>query len=337
MWASKITIEKVEPAAIDRLSTFESTFQSPFWAKVKEFVGWTHLFFSLKEGEDERLLLVLVKKLPFNVFIAYVPYGPPLFFEEDFLNEYLDFVSTEIRKYLPKTTLFIRYDLPWGSFDKNLNESDTLNFCSHSIQPEATIVLNLSKGYEKVRSSYKKRNLRHIQKCEKEQLFVKEWDKEENSFSSWYSIYLENGRMGNFSCRSAAYLKNMFSVSDDNNKAKLFLAYLGEEIVGGIVVIFNLSEATYLFGATVKELNISVAYALQDYVIRVLCQDNVAQYNLMGIAGPKDHFASLKGVTFFKESFGGIALYRKPTVDYKYRKMLYCCFVLIEKLKNCFH
>ncbi len=312
-----------------------SVMQSSYWAAVKHGNGWKPYAFEIEDENRRFSLLVLVKQvLPFFQ-LAYVPFGPPVSSQ---VGEVLRHLSKALRKMLPARVFALRYDLPFDEVeDQNvlLLSGPRYRTCKESVQPDATVRIDLKWGYHAVTMGYRDRAKRALRKAS--QLFeVGLWGGDAASFRRWYEIYLETAKRDGFSPRSAKYLKALLTLDGKvagDVQCKLLLATEKRKIVGGIITLFSSGEAVYLYGASQRFDSLSCSHVLQDYAIRLACEKGCSVYDLYGIPGPKGRGSHLAGLEVFKLSFGGQAYYRTPSTDYVYFFIPWKIYVLSEYVR----
>lgn len=334
-------IMKVQRVGLDRLEATGNPFQSQFWAIVKRPSGWRSFAFSytatgIDGNEHVSIVLVLVRKLFLGLRLAYIPFGPPVYeYEGDLSNQIKEF-SQRIRPLLPKGTAFIRYDLPW--FTQGVSELPTIGgkkikICRESVQPEGTSRIGLSGGYENVRSQYRERARRNIRKAKAHGITVKPWNGSQKLFDSWYTVYLETARRDGFSARSETYIKHILKLQTAGVSPHLFLAFHGNKVIGGALIMSSSEISVYLFGASLRIEGCSPSYLLQDIAIRDACERGCSIYDLYGISGPNSRGAHLEGLRLFKRAFGGYVCYRHPSVDYVYRRFVRFSYSQLERFR----
>jgi len=291
-------------------------FQSSYWGEVKKFTSWQNLWVRAHVSEIRSFdTLVLFKE-----YIAYIPFG---FDKEGSESVIREFVSL-LQPFLPKSIKFVRIDLPWG--DSNVHFPTN----HHSIQPTKTIHIPLLENFE---SSFKKRAVRHIKKCEQHSLKIREWDSRDLAlFDQWYTIYKETAQRDHFSARSKEYLLHLLSQHDEEITPLLYLAFDAKEIVGGIIVLLNSNEAIYLFGSTKRKEDYSPSYALHYWAMKEALQRGCSYYDMYGIEDTRSSFNHINSLSLFKHSFGGVEVKRYPTFDVVYHKMWYRLFMVIERI-----
>lgn len=327
---------------LEELDAAWNPFQSRYWAVVKKSSGWSSRAFRLSGGAQEggeswtAVVLVLVRRLAAGISIAYVPFGPP----SDLIGGNAAFLlrefSRSVKPYVPKGTMFIRFDLPWGEPDDErifAISGRGLHTCRESVQPEATARIDLSEGYTIVRSRYRERAKRNIRKAESKGITVESWDGTDASFDRWYDVYLETAGRDGFTARPAGYLRTFLHASGDDVDCRLYIAKSGEQILGGAIILESRCLALYLYGASLRVEGCSPSYLLQNHAIREACGRGRRIYDLYGISGPGQRGAHLEGLRLFKRSFGGYVCYRPPSVDYAYHRFPRSCYLIFEHMR----
>ncbi len=107
---------KIRPAPLSDCDAAETFLQSGFWASFKSAFGWTPLpFIVSRQGQADFSLLVMIRGIKAGLKFAYVPHGPALDSAADDAGrtELLAALSRALKPYLPKGTLFLRFDPPW--------------------------------------------------------------------------------------------------------------------------------------------------------------------------------------------------------------------------------
>ncbi|MEA4861271.1 MAG: peptidoglycan bridge formation glycyltransferase FemA/FemB family protein [Sphaerochaeta sp.] len=313
--------------------------QSSFWAALKHGSLWKPYAFEVEWEEHTHSVLVLVKQVLLVWNLAYIPFGPDLqALGVNQTNEFIRQLAKQIKPFLPPFVFALRFDLPFDEVnDENVSHlyGPRLRTLSESVQPEATVRINLKWGYQAVKLGYRDRAKRALRKAS-QSVGVGIWGGDESSFRRWYDIYLETARRDGFSPRSARYLKALLTLDgkvQGDVSSKLFLAILNRKIVGGIIVVFSPSEATYLYGASLRLDGVTSSHPLQDYAIKMACDRGCSFYDLYGIAGPKGRGSHLAGLEVFKLSFGGQCCYRTPSTDYVYRFIPWKVYTISEWIR----
>jgi lipid II:glycine glycyltransferase (peptidoglycan interpeptide bridge formation enzyme) len=360
-------------AGFSEIDSTSNPFQSGFWAAVKQFSGWEpHVFRISVESENTAInwstvTLVMSRRLLLGKVISYIPFGPATDGLDMPVSAFLRDVAREMRRFLPRGTICLRFDLPWylpEIEDLPAMSGHSFKPCGESVQPEGTTRLDLSGGYEQARMRYRERARRNIRKAQSRGVLVSEWDGSEEEFKQWYAVYQETARRDGFSTRSEEYLRRFLSFPrearpdpyvyfgqrrntvvsksyrlepeariSDGIDCHLYLAYVENRLAGGTMVMESKNLAVYLFGASLRFDGCSFSYLLQDHAIQKACERNRAIYDLHGISGPKNRGSHLDGLRLFKRSFGGYNCYRQPSTDFVYKPFFWLFYTLFETLR----
>lgn len=319
---------------VDDLSC-NNPFVSGSWAEVKRSNSWSSKAFIIDIDDMKYEILILIKSIKLNFSIAYIPFGPNPLHDASLSNaiDNLSIINTNLLGCLPKSVFAIRYDLPFNYNDiKDCSVIDGSYFKikEQSVQPIATTFIRLGNTLKTIQSNYRKRAKRHLKK-NRGIVEIDEWNGSSETLSQWYSIYKKTGLIDNFSVRSLSYVKKIL----DMDNTILLLAKVNNEIAGGIIIIYGIDVAIYLFGGALKDCGYSVSYSLQDEAIKICNNKGVKYYDLFGIGSEKsNHLVSLN---LFKTSFGGININRNSTFDYIIKPFVYFFFNLAEYFRYFFY
>lgn len=291
---------------VTSLSMGNAVMQSPLWALLKGQHHWQAHAFTIDTGGQVSDLLVLTRPLAGRWTLAYIPHGPAAEHSMD-----LSLLAGGLASHLGRDVFALRIDLP----PKSVNTLPSPPFipCRSSIQPEATVRIDLSGGYEAVRTHYRSRAKRALKANAAASLVIDQ----ECSFDDFYALYSETGKREGFLVRSKEYMRSIVETEDG---VHMLCAHLDGKLVAALVLLFTDYEALYLYGASARLEKISPSYSLQDRAIQIACEKGCAVYDLHGVgeAGTKSgHLASLE---LFKRSFGGERITRPTTADWPYRK-----------------
>lgn len=307
------------------LSGTHSALQSPFWATFKAQHGWQAHAFSITDEDRVTDLLVLTRRLfgPFSV--AYVPFGP-----DGVAFEQLYDLALQLKRLLPRSVFALRLDLPFGA---PLRQSyHPFCPCRHSVQPEATIRIDLRDGYPALRASYRMRARRSLRRLEEAGLVIEESRGLGAHFETFYALYRHTAEREGFLPRSRSYLESLV-VSGSDGQVSLISASLAGSMVAAIIVLYGQREAIYLIGASRRLDSLSPSYALQDRAIKVACERNLLWYDLYGVGGPDGRDRHLASLEHFKRSFGGSRVERPATMDLPYRTLLWRLYRFAEGVR----
>lgn len=309
----------------------KNPFVSDYWSKVKSLNHWNSYAFLIKENNNEFELLLMTKKIFCNYYIGYIPFSPVSIksVNQISLNTFYSALRI-IKKMLKEKCILLKVDLPFEFVNVDINKTK-FRFSKESIQPEATVRIDLTRSYDEILSEYKKRAKRNLKKNEGI-IETKEVEINDININLWYSIYQETAKRDGFSLRNLDYIKSVLYTNSDVNK-KFIFSYKDGNLVGGLIIIYSEDLAIYLFGASKKLDKHSPSYSMQDYAIYKLKEIGVKSYDFHGI-GLDNKSSHLKSLTLFKTSFGGCVYKRPKTLDYPINKFMYLLYKAAEKIRN---
>ena len=270
----------IETADSESIKEGSSLFQSGFWASFKSFFGWKPFYF-LINGKN---LIVLVRNFKALFSIAYVPFAPD--FEE---REHLLYISSEIRKQLPKNCLFIRYDLPWIREESVLNRKEKdlekLVKSSVDIQPPSTVILDITADEEEILSGMKSKTRYNIRLSARKGVTVRQYGVE--ALDEWYDIYTETAERDKIELHRKEYYKKLFTLAEaekDSPDLRIYMAEVEGENIAGIITSFYRGKAVYLYGASLnKKRETMPAYSLQWKALIDAKKEGCSSYDFFGI------------------------------------------------------
>ena len=347
----------VNPIALKEINSADNPFQSEFWAKVKGLNRWVSYGFTVipEAGEDtdaisEQTMLVLVKKFPGSFSLAYIPFAPTSV-NGILSGKLLYTIAGYVVSYINESVFAVRFDLPWNHSVTEWEKSDTppppppyqLSHLSYSIQPEYTVVIDLTRPIDEIYQSFRKRAKRNIQKCRELTIKKIKISEEMNLFNKWYETYIITAERDGFQPRSADYIRELLILGSTEEQsavltesavsAKLYLAILNNEIIAGIVTIQSKNRSVFLLGSSLRNTGIdcSPSYLLQWEAIQDAKETGCSIYDLFGIPPPDSRNHHLKGLSTFKSSFGGDSIRRSGTWDIPVQRIPYFIYSVIEK------
>lgn len=321
----------IEPAHLHLLDRNSELLQTGFWGSFREYFGWKAHSFRCTLEDREFYLLVLIRALKLGLKLAYIPYGPqfplsPLQGPES-VGEFLVESAKRLTPFMPKGTVFIRFDPPWGRYGAG-NRPEPLELCSGlwkapmDIQPPSTVLLDLTQTEDEILAGMKPKTRYNIKVSEKKKVEVIEGNIED--LSVWYALYRETARRDRITLHSFEYYKKLFELSitcgcpeAHTPEIKLLLARAGGELLAGIIVALKDQTARYLYGASSnRKRNLMPGYALQWRAIQLAKARGCAVYDMFGIPPANDPAHPMYGLYRFKTGFGGKILNRPGCYDF---------------------
>jgi lipid II:glycine glycyltransferase (peptidoglycan interpeptide bridge formation enzyme) len=360
-----VQLEPVDPALLPA----PNLLQSGFWSAFKESSGWKALSFMIHCTADDHAmdvpLFVLCRPLAAGYGIAYSPHGPapsqPL---PGRPCDCLEALSKALKPLLPEKTLFIRFDVPWGTTGEfNFPEAlcRPLKKAVYDVQPPDTVIIDLTPSAEELLAGMKPKTRYNTRLAEKKGVRVYEAGPDE--LPRWYSLYQETARRDGISIHEKEYYEKLFHSADKSaltdksastdesaNKAAagsyagqtplmhlLFAEAEGTLLAGLIVAVFG-TQAYYLYGASADQMrNYMAPYALQWEAMRLAKREGALSYDLFGIPPANDPSHAMYGLYRFKTGFGGEILHRPGSYDYPLKFFTYRAYRLAEAARTWYY
>ena len=129
---------------------------------------------------------------------------------------------------------------------------------------------------------------------------------EETDVENFYPILQETCLRDGFNPNPKEFYQTFLSELSKKKKAKLYMAYYHGKPIAGVLNTYFKNTAIYYYGASSNQYrNLMAPYLLQWHAILEAKQDGYKFYDFLGTADPSNPKDPLKGVTFFKQKFGG--------------------------------
>ncbi|AHH08560.1 peptidoglycan bridge formation glycyltransferase FemA/FemB family protein [Borrelia anserina] len=340
-------IKKIEIESLN-----ENYLQSKLWTIVKKASNnkspWKAIALSSNHFNK---ILVMQRKIFGNLYLSYIAH--PEFsnkkIEEinvDEINIQIKKFSENIRQYLHKNTIFIRYDLMFY-ISRNLKEDyiplkikfKNLKKTFDDIQPSNTTIIYLNDSLDTIKTKMKKKTRYNINLSSKKNIKII-IDDDFKYFNEFYELYKETAQRDKFTIHSKDYIKDLIKAfrEDKNSNIKLIIALYNEKLISGIIVGIYKDKATYLYGASSRESkHLMPNYAVQFKAIQLLKSLAIKEYDLLGIPPTYDPKHPLFGLFQFKTGFGGIIIHRIGCYDFVYKKFLYKIYSILEVLRYVYY
>lgn len=278
--------------------------------------------------------------------LAYVPHGPMIPGQErpeappEEPGTYLMEITDLLLPYLPKTCVFIRFDLPWEMSDDYVGFvgiHPPLVKAPVDIQPPSTVILDITLPEDSILGQMKSKTRYNIRLAEKKGVAVRYAGADE--IDTWYEMYKETAERDQIAIHERNYYSAPFdlikSFSGPQPDMQLFLAYIDEKPAAGIIVAAYGKRATYLYGASNNyKRNYMPAYALQWEGISWAKRKGCTSYDFFGIPPTNDPDHPMHGLYRFKTGFGGSVIHRFGCWDYPVKPALYSLSGAGEKMRD---
>jgi len=335
---------KITPKDAQELYPTDILFQSVFWGKVKNRLGWKTLAFNVSSPYPMGDVLVLTKSDFNGRSIVYVPQGPEHGPEPESYGIFLEALSCAMIDYLEPSTVFIRYDLPWVdpyAFDEYPNSPDSrgllrpegklrelrMNFGTRSwnlkkapydLTVADALIVDLTAQEEDHLARMKPKTRYNIRLAERRGVGVHKASA--RALPIFYELYQQTTlRNGFFTCDYRHFSSLFESRNENSNRQEIsfFLATHRQEVLAGAIVAYSGQNATYLFGASSNQSrNLMGSYALHWHIIKTARAEGFLFYDMGAISPAKDPEHPFYGMFRFKVGFGGRMIHRAGSWDF---------------------
>lgn len=296
--------------------------QTSAWGEFKSAFGWTPLLFS----EGNLGAMVLFRRLPLGLSIAYIPRGPVGDGDWDKLWKGLD---EHCQK---ENAVFLRVEPNlWEPVEKDFFKVHLPGFIAseQTIQPPRTILVNLEQSEEDLLMAMKSKTRYNIRLAERKDVVVRQSE----DVPAFHRMMLTTGNRDEFGIHSLDYYQRAYEFFSQEDACVLLIAEYQGQPLAGLMAFAQGETAWYFYGAsTNQERNRMPTYLLQWEAIRWAKNKGCKQYDLWGVPDQpenelEEHFIDrsdgLWGVYRFKRGFGGEIRRTIGTWDRIYRPGLY--------------
>jgi len=296
-----------------------SFLQSWLWGEFQESLGrqvW-------RIEKDNLKALVIRYNLPLGKNYLYCPRGPigPI---ETFLEKVKEigqkeksiFFKIEPDRDCPLDTVLEATTVPKGL---------SLFRSSKQIQPQKTLVLDISKPEEELLSQIHSKTRYNIRLAQKKGVTIEESSEKIDDF---LRLSKETAKRDRFHLHPQGYYQKMLEVLGQEGMIKLFLAKCKNQIVAANLVCFFGQTATYLHGASdYNSRQLMAPHLLQWHAICQAKQLGLKYYDFRGIDEKK-----WPGVTRFKKGFAGQEITFPGAFDLVFDKLWYFMYKIARKV-----
>jgi len=304
------------------------------WARLKAGFGWSPKF--IQHGGVGAL--VLLKRFPFGLSVAYIPRGP---MGDGDWSEFWSVVNDLCQC---EHAVFLRVEPDiWQPVEEKYIEDHLPGFVrsDQTIQPPRTILINLQNDEEDLLMRMKSKTRYNIRLAGRKGVVVKS----SADVETFYRMMLTTGERDEFGIHSIDYYKKAFNLFSPKDACVLLIAeYKGQPLAGLMAFAFG-KTAWYFYGAsTSQERNRMPTYLLQWEAIRWAKRKGCQVYDLWGVPDQPestleetflDRSDGLWGVYRFKRGFGGEVHRTIGAWDRIYRPLLYKLYkILVGRRKT---
>jgi lipid II:glycine glycyltransferase (peptidoglycan interpeptide bridge formation enzyme) len=307
-----------------------SIFQTPEWEKLKLETGYQK-----SHWLDD--ILVLQKTLPLGRSMLYTP--------EAGLSQLDDLAM--LRKIMEvgqkEKAIFWRLEIDapldqLPSLKKLLNSGKFVK-SFEEMQPEYTLILDISKSKEEILAQMKPKGRYNIKVAEKSAVLIEFESYKGKLLDNFYEMYRQTGSRHKITSRNKKYFESLLDILGEKGYARVYNAFAmleGKKTpLAAAIILFYGNRATYLYGGSSDEYrNLMAPYLLHSQAIDDAKAQNCTEYDFFGIAPDDDPKHPWSGVTRFKKQFGGEQVDLIGSYDLIFRPIEYQVFKIAEKIRR---
>lgn len=306
--------------------------QTDSWGLFKAQYGWEPV--RLHFGEFSAL--VLFKRLPLGLSIAYVPKVNI----SQAWPQLLSLIESECRQ---RKAVFLQ-------IEPDINEPfpvEQLNalFSGYSrneatIQPRGTILIDISEDEEAILAAMKQKTRYNIRLAERKGVKVELSD----DLEDFYKQMLVTCERDGFAVHSLDYYKNAFNIFEPLGQCALLRASFEGQSLAYLMLFLYGDRAWYFYGASNDACrNLMPAYLLQWEAMCHAKAKGAAIYDMWGIPDAdedqlEEQFMTrsdgLWGVYRFKRGFGGEVKRSVPAYVKVFKPLLYKAYLWLKKKRG---
>ncbi len=308
--------------------------QTREWGELKSRFGWK----SHPIIESEAGALVLLRRLPLGLSLAYIPRGP-LPASERSLAELLPALDRMLQSQRV-VVLLVEPDLQDAQSTRTGLARLNLQPSRLSVQPPRTIVVDLSGSEDDILARMKQKTRYNINLARRHGVLVRAGD----DTRSFYTLMQETTARDEFAAHSPAYYKAAYELFSPNNRVRLLFAEHAGHPLAALMVFAMGRRAWYFYGASSSESRQLMApYLLQWEAMRWARSRGCMTYDMWGVPDFDERtlesdFASrsdgLWGVYRFKRGFGGRLERTVGTWQRVYAPAVFRAVMLVLRLRR---
>ncbi len=301
--------------------------QSWGWSEFNANLGAKVWRLGVEDNGELVASAVLIKKnLPWGWAYWYCPRGPIINFQFSIFNfqSTLNFLMIELKKMATKEKIiFFRFE-PLEDFDIQNSKFKIQN--SVAIQPQKTIVLDLTKSEDELLSAMHSKTRYNIKLAGKKNLLVKHGQPNEVEFAKFWELMEATKKRDQFKLHN----KNYYRVMLKSPMMELWRVYFKEHLLAVAIVAKFGDTVTYVHGASANDFRSLMApYWLHWQVIKEAKHNNFCRYDLFGVDKLK-----WPGVTRFKEGWGGAKIDYPGTFDLVFNRLYYGIYQGLRRVRR---
>jgi lipid II:glycine glycyltransferase (peptidoglycan interpeptide bridge formation enzyme) len=306
--------------------------QTEPWGRLKSQFGW--------QAERVEETLVLYRRLPLGLTIAYVPRGPQV--PGDVPAAIFARLDDAARR-RHAVLLKIEPDLPDAPQHAQALVSRGFRPSPQTVQPRRSLVLDLAGSEDEVLARMKQKTRYNIRLAAKKDVRVRPAETPAD-VAAFTALMQATGAREAFGVHAPAYYCAAFDLFQPLGQCRLILAELAGQPLAGVMVFALGERAWYFYGASSDQERSRMApYLAQWEAIRWARARGARWYDLWGV--PDEDEAALEGqferrqdglwgVYRFKRGWGGQLVRSVGAWDRVYNPALYAAYRLYLRVRS---
>jgi lipid II:glycine glycyltransferase (peptidoglycan interpeptide bridge formation enzyme) len=315
--------------------------QTSAWGQLKSAFGWEAQTVRVGEqGAGAHGALVLFRRLPLGLTLAYIPRGPLADWNNSIaIGELMTKLDALCRQ---RRAICLKWepDLP-----DTPTAADTLTALGfrpspHTIQPRRTLVIDLCGSEADLLARMKQKTRYNIGLASKKDVTAAA----SAGVDTFIQLMTVTGQRDGFGTHTADYYRRAYALFHPLGQCELFLAHYHREALAGVMAFAVGKRAWYFYGASSsKERNRMAPYLAQWEAIRWARSRGALTYDLWGVPDESEDVLEaefetrhdgLWGVYRFKRGWGGRLVRTVGAWDRVYNPVLYQAYVLYLRIRG---
>ena len=216
--------------------------QTPPWGELKKGFGWSPRYIRLGEIGA----MVLFRRLPLGMSVAYIPRGPVGADDWVELWPAMDDLCKQ------EKAVFLRVEPNlWESVQNERIDRLLPGFASSSvtIQPPRTILIDLESSEEEILNRMKSKTRYNIRLAKRKGVEVSQ----STDVAGFHAMSLTTGARDAFGVHNLLYYQRVYDLFSPSDSCALFMAYYEEQPLAGLMVFAQGETAWYFYGASTNQ------------------------------------------------------------------------------------
>lgn len=307
--------------------------QTSSWGALKSGFGWSPRF--IRQGDTGAM--VLFRRLPLGLSVAYIPRGPVGRENWDELWLALDELCRQ------EKAVFLRVEPDiWEPVENNFIDQQLPGFIQtdQTIQPPRTIMVDLEASEDDLLMAMKSKTRYNIRLAERKDVIVHP----SADVKTFHKMMLTTGNRDEFGIHSYDYYQRAYDLFSKKDACMLLIAEYQNQPLAGLMAFAHGDTAWYFYGAsTNQERNRMPTYLLQWEAMLWAKNKGCKFYDLWGVPDYSeetlenqfiDRSDGLWGVYRFKRGFGGELKRTIGAWDRIYRPGIYKLYQFLMKSRR---